>query len=666
MLPNACFPLYPVVDYRTFARTRFDREAVEIYEEGVRWMLRGVLHLLAYRLVRNDLLLDNQWAMGMGDAMLQLIATFLLYLQVSGRFHLIVGVLHLFGFRLPETHHLYLLSSGFTDAWRRINIYWKDFMMQVAWYPLYFRWRGAGTRAAVVTATLAVFACTWALHSYQFFWLNGTPLLEWRDAAFWGAFGVLAAFAAVRELRADHRTVPSRVAWRLTRGLSVVGTMSVILVLWSFWTARSWPEWIAFVGEFRYTTPLRWLALAALVAGGVVVGGFPWGAPRLPLDAERAKPLQRGAVQLLTMGALSAMTIPSVRESLPAELPWLVEHARGYGSPWRPGQNVARGYYDRLAPRAATDTVGAWRVVPPRPDLGPAKLWVTRNDFLHGELTPSVHATFVGKPFSTNRWGLRDRDRTLEKPPRTFRIAVIGASATMGWGVADDETFTHLAERSLDSVANTRGLHVEVLNVSLAGWSLAQRAFAVGARASQFAPDLVLIAVHSHEMDLHVLRFQEDLTLGFPEPIPDAKVTELLATSGITRGMGGREATRRMVPLEGAIERRSMLWAREQVDSGAATLELLALRYPGVPQDGSAARTLAEGRALGLGVVDCSSLWNTWNFARFAGTPADPHPNARGHRLIAECLAARLLAPTEPLAQWMERFSHDAPARERE
>ena len=74
-----------------------------------------------------------------------LLATFLLYLRVSGQFHLIVGVLHLFGFRLPETHHLYFLASSFTDFWRRINIYWKDFMMKLVYYPSFFRLQRLGT-----------------------------------------------------------------------------------------------------------------------------------------------------------------------------------------------------------------------------------------------------------------------------------------------------------------------------------------------------------------------------------------------------------------------------------------------------------------------------------------------------------------------------------------
>ena len=38
--------------------------------------------------------------------------------------------------------------SSFTDFWRRINIYWKDFMMKVFYYPAFFRLRRLGDYAS--------------------------------------------------------------------------------------------------------------------------------------------------------------------------------------------------------------------------------------------------------------------------------------------------------------------------------------------------------------------------------------------------------------------------------------------------------------------------------------------------------------------------------------
>ena len=58
----------------------------------------------------------------------------------------------------------------------------------------------------------------------------------------------------------------------------------------------------------------------------------------------------------------------------------------------------------------------------------------------------------AGSRLTINRLGMRDRpDRTVEKPPDTCRVAVVGSSVVMGYGVGDDETFTRLLEDRLNA-----------------------------------------------------------------------------------------------------------------------------------------------------------------------------------------------------------------------
>ena len=56
LLPNPCFPLFPIVDYATWRRTYYARDPYEIYQKGVLWMLRGTVHLVCYRLIYQRLL----------------------------------------------------------------------------------------------------------------------------------------------------------------------------------------------------------------------------------------------------------------------------------------------------------------------------------------------------------------------------------------------------------------------------------------------------------------------------------------------------------------------------------------------------------------------------------------------------------------------------------
>jgi hypothetical protein len=91
-----------------------------------------------------------------------------------------------------------------------------------------------------------------------------------------------------------------------------------------------------------------------------------------------------------------------------------------------------------------------------------------------------------------NRFGFRDRDRTPEKPPGVFRIAVLGDSYTEARGVEMHETFTALAEQQLkDCPGFERG--VEVLNFGVSGYGTGQELLALQKRVWQFDPDLIVV-----------------------------------------------------------------------------------------------------------------------------------------------------------------------------
>ena len=119
------------------------------------------------------------------------------------------GMLHLFGYQLPETHHHYLLASGFTDYWRRINIYWKDFMVRIVFNPVVFRLKRRPQPLALAVATTAVFLTTWLLHAYQSYWLRGTWGFSVPDALFWGILGVLVLVGVQLDARRPRSRQPT-------------------------------------------------------------------------------------------------------------------------------------------------------------------------------------------------------------------------------------------------------------------------------------------------------------------------------------------------------------------------------------------------------------------------------------------------------------------------
>ena len=114
---------------------------------------------------------------------------------------------------------------------------------------------------------------------------------------------------------------------------------------------------------------------------------------------------------------------------------------------------LERGYYEDLI-RVDRFNSQLWEVYMNKPqnwlDVQGLGLERFTGDFRQKELIPSTGVQTRFGPIHTNRWGMRDRDYERTPPPGTYRIALLGASTVMGWGVGDDEVFEALVERRLN------------------------------------------------------------------------------------------------------------------------------------------------------------------------------------------------------------------------
>ena len=243
LLPNYYFLLFPVVDYQTFLVSRNNKKLDETIQIGIRWIVRGVIQLILYRAV---LLLrpDPALATSVTSVAEFMVLTYLLYLRVSGQFHIAIGMLHLFGINLPETHRKYLLASSIADFWRRINIYWKDFILKIFYLPVFFRLRKQGEIRATAIATSIAFFATWALHAYQTYWLLGIPLLTVPDTLFWAILGLLMVFSSIREMQGKRS--PDE-GFSFARVSGIIVTFVTITILWSLWNSPSLELWFQLV-----------------------------------------------------------------------------------------------------------------------------------------------------------------------------------------------------------------------------------------------------------------------------------------------------------------------------------------------------------------------------------------------------------------------------------
>lgn len=87
-----------------------------------------------------------------------------------------------------------------------------------------------------------------------------------------------------------------------------------------------------------------------------------------------------------------------------------------------------------------------------------------------------------------NSLGLRERELPRERAPGTWRVLVVGDSQVVGFEVAQEETFTRVAERIL----RERGHRVEVVNGGLRGYGTDQVLLFLREEGIRYAPDVVL------------------------------------------------------------------------------------------------------------------------------------------------------------------------------
>jgi hypothetical protein len=103
---------------------------------------------------------------------------------------------------------------------------------------------------------------------------------------------------------------------------------------------------------------------------------------------------------------------------------------------------------------------------------------------------PNARGTTAGVLFENNSHGFRGPERPLVKPAKSFRVAVIGDSVTMGFGALFEETYAARIEVGLNEVRSD--FDYEVINVGLSGLEAPAVVARFEAKALQFDPDLVL------------------------------------------------------------------------------------------------------------------------------------------------------------------------------
>jgi hypothetical protein len=645
MLPNVCFPLFPVVDYKKFCSGHYRGDPHQLYQTGIEWILRGIAHLILYRVVYYYFAIAPQDVHSLADLARLMSSAYLLYLHVSGQFHLIVGMLHLFGFGLPRTNHHYFLASSFTDLWRRINIHWKDFMVKVVFRPAYFRLRRWNATGALVLSTLIVFAVTALLHSYQWFWLRGTVSLRWNDVLFWAVLAGLVAVNTLQESRRGRERTLGHTAWTLrgllAHSLRVAGTLSLMCILWSLWNSASVSDWLSL---WSVVSAPQWLgavlAVAALSGAAVLLGRPP---PRRAGRAAPAPTFWRSAAAAGT-GAIALLLIgsPWVHARLASPLDDVVASLRSARLSAADSTLLRASYYENLivANRVTSPLLAAMERPADWVVIAETAAMRKTGDFLREELVPSTEILFKEAPLRINRWGFRDQDYQKRPPPGTFRTAVLGSSTTMGSGVSDDETFESLVEGRLNETPRGGGTpSYELLNFGVPGRSLLQHVYVLEKQVLSFEPDAILLVAHANEPFFALRHLAKVVENGIE--IPYAFLEDLTREAGVDPQGSTLEITRQLTPFIPEI----ISWGYRSITRLAAEhgITPVWVYLPMVREswtEQQLAKQIRAAREAGFEIWDLSDAFEGHDPSSLLIAEWDKHPNAMGHRLIADRLLA--------------------------
>jgi hypothetical protein len=319
-------------------------------------------------------------------------------------------------------------------------------------------------------------------------------------------------------------------------------------------------------------------------------------------------------------------------------------------------ERIERSYYEQLiAPSRRLDDLadipdvrlrgspsGTWSV-----PLEDSPLVMRVDDVRELVLKPDDDAFKKGVHWSTNSLGMRDRAYTIAKPPRTFRIALVGDSIGAGWGVDVEQRFESILERNWDARSRAAsGLAVEIVNCAVPGQSPGQRWCHFSQVGWPMNPDLLIYQSTASDVgwDERRLRYLLARGIGWDTPV----YRTVLEQSRVERLGSPDDYKRALKPrhweiLEGVYQSATADCRR----TGVPIVWMLVPRV-GRPNDGPDQRALVTAaRTAGFTrIVDVSDAYDGLDPAALSVEPDDFHPNAMAH---------------DRLARWLDRALSDLP-----
>jgi lysophospholipase L1-like esterase len=267
---------------------------------------------------------------------------------------------------------------------------------------------------------------------------------------------------------------------------------------------------------------------------------------------------------------------------------------------------------------------------------------VSADPVLGHEHAPNRQAHLMGVDFRTNSHGLRDREIPYERLPGKLRIAMLGDSLTVGWGVPFDAMFSKRIERLYAAA----GIDAEAVNLGVGNYNTVQEVQAFLTKGHRYKPDVIVLNY-----------FVNDAEMVTPTSPPSALMQVCYAcvfvagrSDALMRQFFGRmDWAQYYLSLYGDGASTGWRDARKAISQLADyarenRITLLVASLPELHDVGNyrlqritdLVRQAAEEK--GVAFVDVLPYLKDQQSSKLWVTPPDPHPNAFANELIAQGL----------------------------
>ncbi len=643
LLPNIFFLFFPIIDYKTYLRTYYNASEKDIWQKGIRWMLRGIFHLLAYRVICYYYLSSNIDVKDLSSLLIYLLTNYLLIIRLSGIFHFIIGLLCMFGMNLPKVFDNYFIATSFVDLWRRINIYWRDFILKIFFYPIMFSYKKRIKTYLLPTTMMTVFLITCLLHTYQLFWITGSFSLKTVDLVFWITVGILITINSMLIEKGSNKEkiIESNSKFKiyLLNTLKIIGMITYMSIMWALWNSKTINEWLFLMSNFNKLDENNLLTVFILLTILIAIGVLLYYLINLNFIQKliQIKPSQTLFLTLPVITLLLVISNKRIQSILPIKVSKFIQTVSEDSPNKIDKKNAEIGYYDRLIEGDEDVTIGIGsKGFIKKLQKNPYTLaYYNTTNLLNRRMKPNLNIQGLDHNFLSNQFGIRDKAYSKNKKDSVYRMALLGGSYEMGSGVSNNQNFEYLTEERLNkNFPDSNFKSIEIWNFAAGGYYLIEHLELLNTEVFKYKPNAVIYFAHSDERNKMI----KDITniLKRNVPIKYKFLNDIITLSGVKSYMAENQIKQLLNPYIDCI----LQWSYFEMatickKNNAKIIWVYLLTTEENVNENEYSTILKFAKQAGYITLDLKNVYGNIPRNTIQISEINSHPNVLGHLLIA-------------------------------